>query len=120
MNESYSIKQLLDKSEWTPAECRWLLNYLENSGETELKNLMQQYFSEDLKNNTPIAPAISNRILAVIQQHIEVPVKYEKSKIARMWTLRIAAASLIGVIAFPAWLIVSWNLVSKEAVEINS
>ncbi len=27
---------------------------------------------------------------------------------------------LIGVIAFPAWLIVSWNLVSKEAVEINS
>ena len=27
---------------------------------------------------------------------------------------------LIGAIAFPAWLIVSWNLVSKESVEINS
>ena len=26
---------------------------------------------------------------------------------------------LIGAIAFPAWLIVSWNLVSKESVEIN-
>lgn len=114
MNESYSIKQLLDKSEWTPAECRWLLNYLENSGETELKNLMQQYFSEDLKNNTPIAPAISNRILAVIQQHIEVPVKYEKSKIARMWTLRIAAASLVGVIALSTFLWVKQH--SKQPI----
>ena len=118
MNESYSIKQLLDKSDWTPAECRWLLNYLENSGETELKNLMQQYFSEDFKNNTPIAPAISNRILAVIQQHIEVPVKYEKSKIARMWTLRIAAASLIGVIALSTFLWVKQH--SKQPIaQIN-
>jgi hypothetical protein len=27
---------------------------------------------------------------------------------------------LIGAIAFPSWLLVSWNLVSKESVEINS
>jgi ferric-dicitrate binding protein FerR (iron transport regulator) len=100
MNESYSIKQLLDKSDWTPAECRWLLNYLENSGETELKNLMQQYFSDDLENGKAIDPVVSERLLGAIQQHIAIPPrKHQKSKVVSMWTIRIAAASLIGVIA---------------------
>jgi ferric-dicitrate binding protein FerR (iron transport regulator) len=99
MNESYSIKQLLDKSEWTPAECRWLLNYLENSGETELKNLMQQYFSDDLENGKAIDPVVSERLLGAIQHHVVIPRKYQKTKIVSMWTIRIAAACLVGVIA---------------------
>jgi transmembrane sensor len=99
MNESYSIKQILEKSEWTDAECRRLSNYLENSDETELKTLMQQYFSDDLENGKAIDPVVSERLQGAIQQHILIPRKHQKSKIVRMWSIRIAAASLVGVIA---------------------
>jgi ferric-dicitrate binding protein FerR (iron transport regulator) len=99
MNESYSIKQILEKSEWTNAECRILSNYLENSDETELKLLMQQYFSEDLENVKALDSVVSERLLGAIKQHIEIPRKHQKSKIFSMWSIRIAAASLVGVIA---------------------
>jgi hypothetical protein len=114
MNESYSIKQILDKSEWTNAERRRLSNYLENSDETELKTLMQQYFSDDLENGKAIDPVVSERLQGAIQQHILIPRKHQKSKIVRMLTTRIAAASLIGVIALSTFLWVTQH--SKQPI----
>lgn len=104
MHDSHIINQLLDKTEWTPEECQWVLNYLEHSGETEFKTLMQQYFVDDLKSDQTIDPIVSKKLLSAIHQQIEIPQKQEKASIIRMWTIRFAAASLIGVIALSTFL----------------
>ncbi len=116
MLQPNKIIQLLQKSEWTIEECQWILNYLENSGETELKNLMQQHFSADLENAKKIDPVISERLLANIRQRIDIPQKNKRSALIKMWTVRIAAACVIGFIAFSTFLWFNNNNNAKQPI----
>lgn len=110
MNKPYSLTQLMEKSEWTTDECRWILSYLDNSGKTELQNLMHKYFLDKLENDeifdaNDIDPVISEKLLVAIKEKVLMPEKQQKSNFIRMWTMRVAAASMIGVIALSAFLL---------------
>ncbi len=109
INQPGRIKILLEKAEWTAEEEQWLLNYLENSDASELKELMQKLFSDDLENTKKIAPSISERLLIGIHQRTGISQKNEKAKQVRLWTWRMAAACVVGFLAFSTYLLLRNN-----------
>ena len=88
---------MLEKTEWTLEEVQWLLNYFENSGETELTQLMQKQFSDDLKNRNRISPEVSNRLLKAIHEKINAAPATAKTTVRPLRKIAIAA-SFIGLI----------------------
>lgn len=98
-NESKQIEKILEQSEWTAEERQWLLHFLENSDGSDLKEIMQRFFLNDLQNTNPIDPVISERLLNSIHQKIDFNQKQKKAKLVRMWTLRIVAACFVGFLA---------------------
>lgn len=98
-NQSKQIKKLLEQSEWTAEEKQWLLNLLENPDDASLKEVMQEFFSENIKSGNPIDPVISEKLLNSIHHKINFSQKQKKTKLIRMWTLRIAAACFVGFMA---------------------
>ena len=91
------LQKLLEKSEWTLDEVQWLLTYFENSGETELTQLMQKQFSDDLKNRNRISPEVSNRLLKAIHEKINAGPATAKTTVRPLRKIAIAA-SLMGLI----------------------
>ena len=114
INQEKQIEELLKKSEWTTEERQWLLHFLENSDESDLKEIMQGLFSDDLQNSNSIDPIISERLLSSIHQKINISQKQEKAKRVRMWTLRMAAACVVGLLVTGAFLWLNNN--SKQTV----
>jgi transmembrane sensor len=100
------LQKLLEKSEWTAEEMQWLLNYLENSGGTELKQLMQKEFSDDLENPDGISHKVSDKLLKAIHEKINAkPIKLKSGIISFK---RIAvAASVIGLILLTTFLFIN-------------
>ena len=76
---------------------QWLLTYLENSEDTELKQLMQKHFSDDLEKSRGLSPEASRKLFKAIHDKIE-----SESKGKRRWVFplrKIAiAASFIGLL----------------------
>lgn len=91
------LRKLLSGSEWTSKEMQWLLTYLENSDDTELRQLMQKHFSNDLENSKSISPEASRKLFNAIHDKIG---SESKSKKRRVFPLRrvAIAASVIGVL----------------------
>jgi len=100
------LQKLLEKSEWTTEEMQWLLNYLENSDGTELIQLMQKQFSDDLENPDEISRKVSDKLLKAI--HEKINAKPIKSKPGIISFKRIAvAASVIGLILLTAFFFIN-------------
>jgi ferric-dicitrate binding protein FerR (iron transport regulator) len=114
INQSKNIELLLKKSEWTTEERQWLLFFLENSNGQDLKEIMEELFYENVRNSNSIDPIISERLLSNIHQKIIINRKQEKAKRVRMWTLRIAAACVVGFLALSTFLWLKNN--SKQPI----
>ncbi|MBD0367531.1 MAG: FecR family protein [Flavisolibacter sp.] len=88
------LSELLSKSTWTEEEKNWLLKYLERPETTELQELMQEQFDE----NIPLAqidPNLSRQMLQGIHQRLGIENQVKKASVVRLWALRIAAAASI-------------------------
>ncbi|MEP7111418.1 MAG: FecR family protein [Ferruginibacter sp.] len=103
------IEQLLEKAEWTTEESRWLLDFLKNSGDNELNNIMQSHFLNDLANSKVIDPVISETLLDRIHQRIGSTQKKERVKLVYIWGVRMAAACVVGLLTFSTFLWVKHN-----------
>ena len=73
----------------------WLLSYLESSEDTELKQLMQKHFLDDLENSKGINPEASRKLFKAIHDKIELESKGKKHRLIRLRRIAIAA-SVIG------------------------
>lgn len=99
-----------------PNEMQWLLAYLENSDGTELIQLMQKHFSDDLENSKGISSEASAKLLEAIHHKIRA----ESRSIRRIPIRRIAiAASLIGMILLSGFLLFN-RITSKETVKATT
>ena len=76
---------------------QWLLTYLENSEDTELKQLMQKHFLDDLENSKGISPEASRKLFKAIHDKIESGSKSKKRRVIPLRRIAIAA-SIIGVL----------------------
>ena len=93
------LKDLFDKAEWTLEEKAWILTYLENNEPSELNDLLKQQFDQHLGKSNPIEKTLYDRLLCGIHDKMEVPAKSTKGRTLRMWTVGIAAASVLAAIS---------------------
>jgi transmembrane sensor len=98
------LRKLLSESEWTSKEVQWLLTYLENSEDTELKQLMQKHFLDDLENSKEISPEASRKLFKAIHDKIESESKSKKRRVIPLRRIAIAA-SVIGVLLVSIFLL---------------
>jgi len=98
------LRKLLSGSELTTKEMQWLLRYLENSEDTELIQLMQKHFFNDLENSKGISPEASRKLFKAIHDKIELESKDKKRRIVRLRRIAIAA-SVIGVLLVSVFLL---------------
>jgi ferric-dicitrate binding protein FerR (iron transport regulator) len=101
------LKKLLEKPEWTADEMQWLLNYLENSGGTELTQLMKKKFSEDIKNRN-ISSEVSDKLLKAIHEKIMAAPAKPKKPVFTLPKMAVAA-SIFGVILLATFLLINSN-----------
>lgn len=100
------LLQLLDKEQLLDEEKEWILAYLKNSDQDELRKIMQLKYEEELNNAGSINVKRAADILAAIHQKIAVQKKINAST-SRLWMTRIAiAASFIGIISWGTY----WGL----------
>ncbi|HET6723032.1 MAG TPA: FecR domain-containing protein [Chitinophagaceae bacterium] len=95
--QKIKLRRLLSEADWTPKEMQWLLSYLENSDATELLQLMQKHFSDELENPKEISPEASSKLLEAIHNKIRpesAPVKRRVISFRKF----AAAASIIGIV----------------------
>jgi len=119
-NQPTQLQILLEKSEWTIEEKQWLLNYLENSDDVDLKEHMQQLFESDLANAKRIDRLLSEKLLDNIHQKTGISNKQVKAKQVRMWTLRVAAACFIGLLGAGVFLWVKNNSINQHIAETKT
>jgi hypothetical protein len=93
INQSKQIRKLLEQPEWTAEEKKWLLNFLENSDDADLKEIMREFFSENIKVGNSIDPVITEKLLNSIHQKIGFNQKQKKC--VHRWVLRTAAVCLL-------------------------
>jgi ferric-dicitrate binding protein FerR (iron transport regulator) len=111
------IERLLAASRWTDEDREWLLQYLDSSDDNQLKAALL----EKLRKNTPppMDPDLSEKMLRTIHDAIGVPggsqsdrTRDQRDRGRRprtitipLYTVKIAAAILIGLLLTGAWLI---------------
>jgi transmembrane sensor len=93
------LSRLLNKSDLTAEEKKWLFNYLENAENAEMQQMMRQQFKMDMKQPGLLDESLSNNILQQI--HLKAGI-VEKERKASVFNLRakhfLAAASIIGLL----------------------
>lgn len=106
------LLQLLHKQELTTDDKRWLLDYLENTDQKELLQVLDAEFNNDINNPNQTDVNFPEELL--IEIHRRAGIQYqEKPKVVLMWVSRLAvAASVIGVFLAASF----WFLKSKEDV----
>lgn len=87
----------MTESEWTPKEMQWLLNYLENSDGRELRQLMQQRFSDEFHNSKGISPEASGKLFRAIHDKISAESKPQRRRVFPLHKIAVAA-SVMGVL----------------------
>ena len=112
--QKIKLRKLLGETEWTSKEMQWLLNYLENSDGTELIQLMQKHFSDDLENSRGINPETSAKLFAAIHDKIRSESKAVRRRVIPFGKIAIAA-SVIGLLLLSTFLLYNGNT-SKETV----
>jgi len=83
---------------------QWLLSYLENSEDTELIQLMQKHFLDDLENSKGISPESSSKLFKAIHDKIELESKGRKRRVIPLKRIAIAA-SVIGLLLVSVFLL---------------
>ncbi len=68
-NTSERLKQLFESDHWSEEDKCWILQYLENTDDAELRNLMENKFSHDVALDIPNAE--EERILSLIHKKID-------------------------------------------------
>lgn len=92
-SETY-LQELLAKEHWTEEECRWLLNYLEETPGTELKSIMLERFrAHGLEVPDQ---ALAENLLERIHMRMQ-PLPLEKKVKPLHWWKGAAAAAIIGI-----------------------
>ncbi len=76
---------------------QWLLNYLENSDDTELLQLMQKHFSDERGNPREINHEASTKLLEAIHNKIRAESKPVRRHVIPLRKIAVAA-SIIGVL----------------------
>ena len=107
-DQKNQLQKLLEKPEWTAEDMQWLLNYLESSGGTELMQLMQKQFSDDLENPNEISRPVSDKLLKAIHERINAKPAIPKSRILSFKRIAVAA-SVIALILLTTFLFVGKN-----------
>jgi hypothetical protein len=102
-DQKAQLRKLLGKSEWTEEEMQWLLSCLENSDGSELKQLMQQQFWDDLKNSGGINHRVSDKLLKAIHEKINAESIKPKFPVSNFRRIAVAA-SVIGLLLIGAFL----------------
>ena len=95
---------------------QWLLNYLQNSDGTELIQLMQKHFSDDLENSKGISPEASRKLFKAIHEKISLESRPVKRRLIPFRRIAIAA-SVIGLLFIGAFLV--FNKVGKKEIVIG-
>jgi len=110
--QKIKLRKLLGETEWTSKEMQWLLNYLENSDGTELIQLMQKHFSDDLENSREISPETSAKLFKAIHDKISAESKPVRRRVIPLRKIAVAA-SVIGLLLLSTFLLYNRNT-SKE------
>ena len=101
-DQKKQLKRLLEKPEWTTGEMQWLLNYFGNSDGTELIQLMQKQFSDDLENSNEISREVSDKLLRSIHEKIQAGSVKRKPRVFPLRRMAVAA-SVIGLLLLSAF-----------------
>ncbi|MES2431452.1 MAG: FecR domain-containing protein [Bacteroidota bacterium] len=99
------LSQVLNLAEWTTEGKKLALQYLDNADESELKNLMQEQFEDDIeKGVSELNPDMSAKIFRSIQDKILLLEKNKRAKVVKMRWIRIAAAAcVVGIIGIAVY-----------------
>jgi len=103
--------------EWTPKEMQWMLSYLENSQDTELKQLMQKHFSDDLEDSKGISPESSAKLFMAIHNKIKAGSKPARRRVIPLRKIAFAA-SIIGLLLLSAFILYNRDAL-KETVKTD-
>jgi len=100
------LTQLLNKTEWSHHEKEWLLKYLEGSDTEQLRKLLEHQFEVGKDEGKQLPDDVTSQMLQNIHERIGAVKRINKASIVKMWTLRIAVASLMGflVLSTYTWL----------------
>lgn len=112
-----NLRKLLSESRWTSKEKQWLLNYLENSEGTELIQLMQKQFSDDLENSKGISSEASAKLFKAIHDQIKSDSDQPKRRILSFRRVAIAA-SVIGILVVSSFFLLQ-RINSKDLAKLN-
>lgn len=104
-NLNDKIAQLLKKAEWSDHEKQWLLKYLESSDNERLYNLLEQQFEVEKNLPAQLDSEITKRMLQNIHERTGVVQRINKASIVKIWVLKIAAACVIGLLVFSAYIL---------------
>jgi len=110
--QKIKLRKLLGETEWTSKEMQWLLNYLENSDGTELIQLMQKHFSDDLENSREISPETSAKLFKAIHDKISAESKPVRRRVIPLRKIAVAA-TVMGLLLLSTFLLYNRNT-SKE------
>jgi ferric-dicitrate binding protein FerR (iron transport regulator) len=95
------LERLLTKSVWTSEEQAWMLEYLQETDQHALRQLMQEKFEQNQAEPTNLPIDISERLLAQIHEQINAtPVRAPKL----YWKKWLAAAAMVILVAAAAFL----------------
>lgn len=95
------LERLLTKSVWTSEEQAWMLEYLQETDQHALRQLMQEKFEQDQAELANFPLPISERLLAQIHEQINAtPVRAPKL----YWKKWLAAAAMLILVATAAFL----------------
>ena len=103
--------------EWTSKEMQWMLSYLENSQDTELKQLMQKHFSDDLEDSKGISPESSAKLFMAIHNKIKAGSKPARRRVIPLRKIAFAA-SIIGLLLLSAFILYNRDAL-KETVKTD-
>ncbi len=100
------LQQLLSNAEWSPSEKEWLLAYLNGADDAELRELMQEWHTTELRDGLPgtkIPASLSAEMWQYLDKNIEdgqaeAP-PAPRIRFLRKWKWAAAAALLLPVFA---------------------
>ncbi|NOT91847.1 FecR family protein [Ferruginibacter sp.] len=108
-SEKKILQQLLDKPSWTQEERNWILQYLQQSDTPQLRHIMLEKFSANIKEGSPLPQELSQKLLQQIHQQIQTEYKTAKRISFFNWKRVAAAAAIITGIIIAGYFINSKN-----------
>ena len=114
MEPSHEIlERLLTKSTWTSEEQAWMLEYLQETDQHALRQLMQEKFEQDQERSTPLPTNISERLLSQIHEQIQASPESSQNSFFG-WKKWMSAAALFLLAAS----VVFFYITSKQTVPV--